>query len=253
MRIQEAIEFIENFEIPERLTQSKEAIKKSLSNLPKNDFEEIGTHYYYLLRVILRSHILFETDSAKYFYRKMKDHFKKQEEKYQSELKNNKNKEVIKLQFDVFYQMMERYYSSLEVVFDKKDFREAKQKAFEDKMNYRKNAYFTRKQYGKFLGYKFLELSSNYGASFLRWGITSLFFIIIFASIFGIFTFLISPTISSVHWYDYFHFSASTFTTLGFGDIAPISIIGKIIADLEVFVGFIMLGVLVGFVQKKLI
>jgi len=250
MKLREAIEFIENFEIPERLNKAKESIKKSLSELKKENFEEIGTHFYYLLRVILRGHILFETDTAKYFYRKMQKNFSLQEKRYKEQLEKCEHKDIVKIQIDVFYQMMERYFSSLEVIYDKKDFFEARQRAFNEKMRYRKDAQFFRKQYIKYLGYKFMEVSSNYGTSFYRWGVTSLVFILIFASIFALLSFF-SPTLSSSGPYDFIHFSVATFTTLGYGDVAPISILGKIIANIEVFTGFIMLGILIGLVQKK--
>lgn len=253
MKIQEAIEFIEDFKVPERLNKAKIAIKESLKKLPKNNYEDIGNHFYYLLRIILKSNILFETDTTKNFFEKMQKNFQKQEKKYIKKLKKDKNIEIIKTQFDIFYQMMERYFASLEIIFKKKDFREARQKAFEEKMRYRKNAYFFRKEYGKYLGYKFFEISSNYGASFLRWGITSLVFIILFALIYAILNLTIGTTIVVTHWFDYIYFSANTFTTLGFGDILAVNAIGKFVTSVEVFLGFIMLGVLVGFVQKRLL
>lgn len=253
MKIQEAIEFIENFEVPERLEKAGETIKESLGQLPQTDYEEIGTHFYYLLRVVLRSHILFEKDIAKYYYRKMSQNFQKQEERYLEELGSSDKKEVVKMQLDVFYQMMERYFSSLEIIYDKKDFLEATERAFREKMAYRKNAHHFRAEYGHYFLYKFLEASSDYGTSFLRWGVTSIVFIGLFALTFALLDLFGNVALKVGHWYDFIYFSTTTFTTLGYGDIVPTSFIGKVIANIEAFTGFVMLGTFIGLIQKKLL
>ncbi|HHO55300.1 MAG TPA: two pore domain potassium channel family protein, partial [Trueperaceae bacterium] len=49
------------------------------------------------------------------------------------------------------------------------------------------------------------------------------------------------------------YFSFVTFTTLGFGDISPISSIAKFLVILEVFIGYLMLGLLVTIISKKVI
>ena len=250
MKIQDAISFLEDFEVSQDLTKARDAIKKNLSQLEKDDFENIGTHFYYLLRIILKSHILFETDTAKYFYEKMAKNFAKAEEKYLELLKNSKKKAIVKIQLEVFYQMMERYFSTLESIYRKRDFFEARKKAFTAKMNYRTQSYFFARKIGLFLWYKFLNLTSNYGTSFYRWAATSLIFILGFAAIFH-FLQIFTPTLSAVVPYDFVHFSVATFTTLGFGDIFAISTIAKFLSNLEVFVGFVMLGVLIGMLQKK--
>ena len=48
-------------------------------------------------------------------------------------------------------------------------------------------------------------------------------------------------------------FSFITFTTLGFTDISPISSIAKFLVILEVFIGYLMLGLLVAIISKKVI
>ncbi|MCT4592106.1 MAG: potassium channel family protein [Candidatus Gracilibacteria bacterium] len=253
MKIQEAIEFIENFEVPEKLENASKTIKDSLVSLDKDEFEDIATHYYYLLRVVLKSHILFEKDIARYYYRKMTENFRLQEEKYKRAVSKSKQKEVIETQLDIFYQMMERYYSSLEVIYDKKDFIEAKERAYREKMNFRKSAYRFSREYMKYLGYEFLAMTSSYGTSFFRWGITSLIFILIFAGLFACLNYFHATAIEVDHWYDYIYFSITTFATLGYGDISPISLAGKILSNIEVSAGYIMLGIFMGLVQKRIL
>ena len=48
------------------------------------------------------------------------------------------------------------------------------------------------------------------------------------------------------------YFSVVTFTTLGFGDISPISIIGKLYTIAEVLSGYTMFGVLITLVARKM-
>ncbi len=48
------------------------------------------------------------------------------------------------------------------------------------------------------------------------------------------------------------YFSAVTFATLGFGDITPISIVGKLSAIAEVLLGYLMFGVLITLVARKM-
>ena len=49
------------------------------------------------------------------------------------------------------------------------------------------------------------------------------------------------------------YFSVVTFTTLGYGDILPISPLGKIMVIAEVSIGYIMLGLLVAIFSQRMI
>ena len=44
-----------------------------------------------------------------------------------------------------------------------------------------------------------------------------------------------------------------TFTTLGYGDILPLNNIAKAVVISEVLIGFVMLGLLVGIISRKVI
>jgi ABC-type multidrug transport system fused ATPase/permease subunit len=253
MDIKQAIELIENTEVSDQLREAREAIKQNLARLNKDDYEEISKHYYYLLRITLKMHNIFETETAKFLYRKLVKNLALREQGYLDALKDTNRKEIVKLQLGVFYQMAIRYFSTLEVIYDKLDFLQAKQRSFEEKMRYRQNNYLIRRDYWQFFGFKFLQVSSNYGTSFVRWGITSLVFMVLFAGLFWLLSIITDgQSITASGIYDYFHFSVATFTTLGYGDITPVSLAGKILANIEVFAGFIMLGLLIGMVQKKL-
>ena len=53
--------------------------------------------------------------------------------------------------------------------------------------------------------------------------------------------------------FDSFYFSVITFTTLGYGDILPLNNIAKAVVISEVLIGFVMLGLLVGIISRKVI
>jgi Ion channel len=44
-----------------------------------------------------------------------------------------------------------------------------------------------------------------------------------------------------------------TFTTLGFGDIAPKNLVGKLIVSLEVILGYAVLGLLISVLADKVV
>ncbi|MCF7836994.1 potassium channel family protein [Candidatus Gracilibacteria bacterium] len=89
-----------------------------------------------------------------------------------------------------------------------------------------------------------------------RWGFTVLLFISFFAGIYALLD-LVSPTsmfadyVNRSGFFDYFYFSTVTFTTLGYGDITPITIAEKLIAGIEVLLGFTMLGIFINLIKRR--
>jgi hypothetical protein len=102
--------------------------------------------------------------------------------------------------------------------------------------------------------YQIWRFTSNYGESLGRWAIACLSVILLFS--FGYYELnVIESTVSSngapLHAFDYVYFSVITFTTLGYGDLHPIGLLGQALSCLEVFAGFIMFGVLLSFVGTR--
>jgi len=63
------------------------------------------------------------------------------------------------------------------------------------------------------------------------------------------FTFrLVDPV---THWFDYFYFSVVTFTSLGYGDIHPVGVMGKMAACAEIISGLVMFGILLSFIANR--
>lgn len=69
-----------------------------------------------------------------------------------------------------------------------------------------------------------------------------------FAVIYRLFK-LIEP---ANHWFDYIYFSIVTFTSLGYGDIHPVGLWGKLIACTEITFGLIMFGILLTLIGNRL-
>jgi len=97
------------------------------------------------------------------------------------------------------------------------------------------------------LGYWLWKFTSQYGESLARWSMTCLGVIAFFAIAYSTFD-LIAPASGLV---DYFYFSVVTFTTLGYGDIHPKGVLGKLGTSVEVAAGFTMFGILLSIISNR--
>ena len=252
MDIQEAIQIIEESPDYEQFKKLKNIFRDRLEELDKNDFTERGVCYYYLLRIILRSQVNYETEECRDSFIDMRHEFSKQLRKYKKDGKRFDKQEI-----GDFFHLAERCFGSLEIIFRHKDFFEEERRAFEEKMDYRLAKYRMSGKWFKWLEYSFLGGTSRYGNSFVRWGGTAFVFAMIMAVVYYILdvTHLDGATrmiAEGSHWYDYVYFSIVTLTSLGFGDITPHTFIGKFFVSVEVFFGFIMLGIFISLIQKKM-
>lgn len=252
MQIHQAISAIEKVELPENMEKARQTLEQNLRKISHQDFETRGTYYYYLLRITLESHVLFETEVERHFYEKMIEYFDKQEKKYEQQFQKDTENEVLRSQANAFYRLTERYFSTLITLYAKKGFSVARQRAYLQKMIYRQNSYRLFRQRGLYALYQLWRLTALYGVSFTRWGASCFVAILFYGMIYLLSGGLDNSAGMQFHWYDAFHFSIATFTTLGFGDIIPTTVIAKIIADTEVFNGYLMLGAFMALVQRRI-
>ena len=251
MDFQDAIRKIEERGDFNRYAEVKLVFEEQCKRLRKTDHTERGLCYYYLLVSYLKAQLVHETEESKEFYKAMDREFSVQEHIYK-----NHSQKFSPGEIQDFYHLMERSYNALEILYDRHGFRLRRNLAYERKMRFRKNSFFLNKDWGRWLEYKLLELSCHYGTSLSNWALTTLAITIIF----GLTYFVLDQTWSQdtlnlgggEHWYDYFYFSIVVATTLGLGDIFPTIFISKLLVAFESFVGFLMLGVFVGLMQKKL-
>jgi hypothetical protein len=102
-------------------------------------------------------------------------------------------------------------------------------------------------RYGPAILYSFWAGTSNYGESLGRWAFVCAIVLAGFSLLYAAFG-LIEPV---THWFDYVYFSVVTFTSLGYGDIHPVGVAGKMAACLEIISGLVMFGVLLSFIGNR--
>lgn len=92
---------------------------------------------------------------------------------------------------------------------------------------------------------RFLRWSCDYGRSFSLYAAWVAGFVLTYAAAFWV---LMDRT-----FLDCLYFSLSTFTTVGYGDITPISVWQKLLVMSEMAIGYLMGGLLVGILAKRVI
>lgn len=249
MDFQEAVRRIEERGDYNRYADVKPVFEEALKKLPEDSHAERALCYYYLLASYLKAQLVHETQESIEFYKKMDIAFLAQEKFYRKHTKDVSSAEI-----EDFYQLTERCYSSLEFLYERHNFIVRRNEAYEQKMGFRKNMYRHKKQLARYLEYKLLELTSQYGSNLLRWALSTLVFTFVFALAYYMIDFfqpirMISEGTGNL--FDYLYFSMVATTTLGLGDIVPVSLLGKALVALQGFCGFLMLGVFVGMLQRK--
>lgn len=252
MNFNEAVSIIEQRGDFNEYARLKKVFEDRLTELKENDNTEKGLCYYYLLLSLLKAHLVYDTDECREFFNKMDKEFSLQENKYRLEQKKNSQLEI-----KDFYHLMERCYSSLEITYARKGFTDSKRNAYIKKMHYREKSYWFDGNYTDWFAYKFLEMTSMYGDSFIRWGITAALFSLVMAFLYYLIDIEVGEQFKTIpsataHWFDYIYFSIVTLTTLGIGDFVPKLFIGKFLISIESVFGFLMLGMFLYLIQKKL-
>ena len=92
--------------------------------------------------------------------------------------------------------------------------------------------------------------TSDCGRSFVRWGSWTAVIAVLFAALYQLVE--LDPGGRPDNWMTTIYFSFVTLTTLGYGDIVPTSASARIVALLEVIIGYMMLGGLLGIFANKM-
>lgn len=251
MDFQDAIRKIEERGDFNRFAEVEPIFRERLSQLHPGDHTERGICYYYLLTSYLKADLVHETEEASDYFVKMDEAFIKQEAIYRKDRARFSRSEILD-----FFRLLERTYDSLEFLYAKHDFRERRLTAYTRKMECRQEAFLYQRKYANFLEYKFMEITSHYGTNLSSWAMTTLIFALTMALAYAGADLLVEPAMRTVptgsHWFDYFYLSVVTLTTVGFGDIVAVSVLGKILVIFEAFFGFLMLGIFINMLQKRL-
>jgi hypothetical protein len=116
-----------------------------------------------------------------------------------------------------------------------------------------------REKFLAILGYPFelvfLRISIAYGTSLVRPLMSWVAVIAFFAGLYGGFPTLIGRTVESIwtlpNWIIALHFSVTTFTTLGLGDIHPTRLLGKALTSVESVLGGVLMALTVVVIARK--
>lgn len=258
MKFHEAINFVEGrTDRHAEYIAAKHAIEQHLTETV--DLEEKGVSYYYLLRMLLADRLLHENHTARELYTNMLSSFHGAETSYRTELgaaRTAAERDIVTRQLDAFYQLVDSYIRSLEILYDEKGFLHASERANFDRMKFRRKYARHSGQHLVHLGHLFLEHSSRYGHSFGRWGVTVMLFVALYAGFYATVDLVSAASafdrVGLHDVLDYFYFSIVTFMTVGYGDIVPHLPIEKILAGAEAVTGYVLLGIFLTLIQKRL-
>lgn len=107
----------------------------------------------------------------------------------------------------------------------------------------------SKSKFSEFL-YRIWWLTSDCGRSFLRWAGWTGLVVVLFAFLFGLVD--IQYGLHDSSFLTRLYYSVVTLTTLGYGDIVPLSATGKVLVILEVILGYLTLGGLISILANKM-
>ncbi len=250
---------------PEALEKAESTLVKKIALMTPEAYEDRGTAYYYLIRIRLSRSTPLDDEKLVSFLDEMTKNFQEHEKIMKKSLKDKKDllpSRVKELQLGAFYKLVESRLLKIEEEFDQKGFFDRLTQTYQEKMLFRQHRFFFQKKYGRWFLYWLWKTTSRYGESFAHWGLTNLVVVFGFAILFYfIGQYFSSPSHEMIRIggevrpagvFNYFYYSVVTFTTLGYGDITPISLLEKVVGSLEVMIGYVMLGVFLTILHKRL-
>jgi hypothetical protein len=92
----------------------------------------------------------------------------------------------------------------------------------------------------------------DYGRSLFRVAAVSFGLAFIYGAIYRIFPHILDFKDSANSWFTPYYFSIVTYTTLGFGDVRPATIVGEIVVSSEVILGYTTLGLLLSVLAQSI-
>lgn len=255
MELSEAIRIvIDGSDDTGKYAEAEKLLKARIANIA--DPESKAATKYYLLRLKLREYSLYETTEQLTLYDDLRSLLFDLEREYWKHYAKNPNSTLEQSQIKVFYNIALYYFGSLETVYTERHFEDSARRAYEDKMSLRRRFYRMQKHYLRWFGYCVLEITSKYGTSFTHWSLTSICTVALFATLYAVSD---VATIDSARmvgsaqpFYSYLYHSIVTFAGLGTGTMVPILGFHKFLVALEVISGYLMLGMFINVLHRKL-
>ena len=96
--------------------------------------------------------------------------------------------------------------------------------------------------------------SSDYGRSLGMWAVWIVLLSLLYGAVYGLIPhgFYFPPAAPESGFFAMWYYSVVTFTTLGFGDIGPLTGLARVLTIVEVGTGYVMLGGLISILANKL-
>ncbi len=99
-----------------------------------------------------------------------------------------------------------------------------------------------------------LRVTSSYGRSFTRFASWCVGLVLLFALAYWQLPGLVgAPLLTANDFWNSLYFSTMTFATLGFAEVQPVHLIGRLLVIAEVVCGYFMLGLLVAILGRKVL
>lgn len=171
-QLDDAIKIAEGYrELDISLAQAEAFLKAELTNAHASDFEKKAELSYYLLRLLLRKNINFETPVLEKYAEAMTNNFHDAVKDFQSQIKEAEDvrkKSLITMQLRAFYKLIDRFYVALEHEYDEKGFDEARDRTYVARMMFRLEKVYLNKAWGKVAILTLFQYGSNFGMSFSK-------------------------------------------------------------------------------------
>ncbi len=241
----------------QELEETKASIRLELRKSGSKNHAQRARLYYELVRSTLAEEHSSENGTLSHEFAAFQRELNQEAQMFEVKLSLSTDHETtmrIRNAYTSFCRTSERSMTSLEVLFRRHSFHEKEQAAFLAKMHYRMLLYRLQKKYATLAIYAILDATSRFGTNFQRWGLTTIGTVLLFGALMMVTDShqTGSSMIALGSWYDYFYFSVIAFTTAGFGDILPSTGLLKLVVAIEVLLGYVMLGILINLIQRKM-
>jgi hypothetical protein len=279
-RFGEVIKLLEKKSLDEEtLLAIENFLHLHIKNLSPHSYEDKGFSFYLLIKTLLLKNPLLETKEIIIYFTQCKENFRMKRHQVLKEASASKEKQLHAL---AFLKTVRKYFQILEKEFDRLHFRDLSKIAYITHMYYQERIFRQEKKYLAFTGYSLWSMMSQYGTNFIRWGVTNIVFLFFFSILFFLngerelvafnaenellfspitteeiagytkHPMLFSYSPQNINPANYMYFTVVSITTLGYGDIVPITVSEKILTGFVVLFGYSMLGIFISLIGKKL-